>query len=90
MQVYNTTSVIFVLSTLAQTQQSKLWFSLSELHMPAALLLTCVLTETKRDRRQTVCDNSPSPRLALDMGVFTGERMSDVTKSVGQRGNGTA
>lgn len=64
-----------------------LWFSVSELSTPAALLLTCVLTERKRDRGQTVCDNNPFPWLALNMGVYTRDRMSGVKKSVGGRGN---
>lgn len=90
MQVCNTTSVIFVLSSLAQTQLSKLWFALSKLSTPAALMLTLCSQRRGEIGGQTVCDNSPSPSLALDMGVYTGERMSAVTKSVGQRGNGTA
>lgn len=55
--------------------------------MPAALLLTCVLTETKRDRGQTGCDDNPFPLLAINMGVYTGDRMSGVKKSVGEPGN---
>lgn len=90
MQVRNTTSVIFVLSSLASTQHSKLWFALSELSTAAALMLTLCSQRRREIGGQTVCDNSPSPWLTLDMGVYTEERMSAVTKSVGHRGNETA
>lgn len=76
-------------SGLAETQHSDLWFALTELSTLAALMLT-VLTQTKRDGGQTVCDNSSFPSLALDMGLYTEERMSAVTKSIGRGGSGTA
>lgn len=68
----------------------KLWFALSELSAAAALMLTLCSQRRGAIGAQTVCDNSPSFWLALDMGLYTGERMSAVTKSIGQKGNGTA
>lgn len=56
----------------------------------AALMLTLCSQRRREIWGQTVCDNSPSPWLALDMGLYTGERMSAVTKSIGHSGNGTA
>lgn len=66
-------STVPLQSYLCWTVELKLKAVVFSLRTPHAccFVADCVLTET-RDRGQTECDNSPSPRLALDMGVYGG------------------
>lgn len=84
------TWVIFVLCSWAKTQHFKPWFSLSKLFVPSGLMQTLCSQRRREMEGQTVCDNSSSPLLALDMGLYTEERMSTVAKSIGQRGKEAA
>lgn len=82
---------MFVLSTLAPTKLSELWFSsLRTQHAGCFDADLCARRNEGRDEEQMACDNGPpSPRLLSDTGVDTGKRMSAVTTAVrrgGRRG----
>lgn len=76
-----------MLSSLAPTKLSELWFSsLRTQHAGCFDADLCAHRIEGRDEEQMACDDGPppppSPRLLSDTGVDAGERMSAVTTAV--------
>lgn len=81
-------SVVFVLSSLAPTKLSELWFSsLRTQHAGCFDADLCAHRNEGRDEEQMACDNGPLfPRLLSDTGVDTGERVTTVVRRGGGAG----
>lgn len=81
-------SVVFVLSSLAPTKLSELWFSsLRTQHAGCFDADLCAHRNEGRDEEQMACDNGALfPRLLSDTGVDTGERVTTVVRRGGGAG----